>query len=246
MAVAFKVSAEPRSGRGTSTARRLRHTGVIPAVVYGVGKTPQNVQVNSRDFTRGLHAQESEHVIMDLQIGGGDTLKCLLQDVQHHAVTGAIIHADFHEISLTEKLRVKVPVRLVGDAVGVTQQSGVLDTLVREIEIECLPLDIPEHIDLDVSQLSVGQSLKAGDVKLGDKLKLITDKNLAVVAVTAQRAEEVAAPTAAEGAAEPEVLREKKPEEGEEAAKGDAKAGGKAEAKPAAGAKAEAKPAAKK
>jgi large subunit ribosomal protein L25 len=246
MAVALKVKAEPRSGRGTSTARRLRRTGVIPAVVYGVGKAPQTVQVNTRDFTRGLQAQESEHVIMDLEISGSGAVKCLLQDVQHHAVTGDIIHADFHEISLTEKLRVKVPLRLVGDPVGVSQQGGVLDTLVREIEIECLPLDIPEHIDLDISQIHVGQSLKAGDVKLGDKLKLVTDKNLAVVAVTAQRAEEEAAPAAAEGAAEPEVLREKKPEEGEEAAKGDAKAGAKAEAKPAAGAKAEAKPAAKK
>lgn len=245
MAVAFKVKAEPRSGLGTSTVRRLRRTGNIPAVVYGVGKAPQNLQVNTRDFTRGLQKQESEHVIMDLEIGGASALKCLLQDVQHHAVTGEVIHADFHEISLTEKLRVKVPVRLVGEPIGVTQQGGVVDHLVREIEIECLPLDIPDHINLDITSLGVGHSFKAGDIKLDAKLHLLTNKEIAIVSVTAQRAEEEAAAPAA-GAAEPEVLREKKPEEGEEAAKGDAKAAGKADAKPAAGAKAEAKPAAKK
>ena len=111
MATAIKVIAEARTSQGTSQARRLRRDGKIPGIVYGVGKTPQNVQVNARDFTRSLHAQSSEHVMMDLEIGAGDLRKVLLQDVQHHPVSGDIIHADFHEISLTEKLRVKVPVQ---------------------------------------------------------------------------------------------------------------------------------------
>lgn len=254
MAVALKVKAQPRTGAGTSNVRRLRRQGSIPAVIYGVGKAPQNLQVNTRDFSRTLHAQSGEHVMMDLEIGEGDVRKVLLQEVQHHPVSHDIIHADFHEISMTEKLRVKVPLRLVGEPVGVSQQSGVLEHLLREIEIECLPLDIPDHIELDVTTLDVGHGFKAGDIKLdAAKFRLITDKNLAVAAVAAQRAEEeVAAAPAAEGAAaEPEVLREKKPEEGEAAAgegKGEGKpaAGAKAEAKPAAGAKAEAKPAAKK
>ena len=263
MAVAMKVKAQPRGGRGTSMARRLRRSGTIPAVVYGVGKKPQNVEVNTRDFTRGLHTHTSEHVMLDLEIGEGDVRKVLLQEVQHHAVTGDIIHADFHEISMTHKLRVKVPLKLVGDAVGVTQMGGVLEHLMREIEVECLPLDIPEHIDLDVAALNVGDGLKAGDIKLDTaKFRLVTDKDLAVAAVSAQRAEEVVAPvTAAAGAAEPEVLREKKPEDGEAAAgdakpgakdakggaKGDAKpAAGAKDAKPAAGAKGDAKPGAKK
>lgn len=233
MATALKVSAEARTSKGTSQARRLRREGKIPGIVYGVGKTPQNVQVDARSFTRSLHAQSSEHVMMDLEIGTGDLRKVLLQDVQHHPISGDIIHADFHEISLTEKLRVKVPVRLVGEPTGVSQQGGVLEHLVREIEIECLPLDIPEHLDLDVSNLAVGQGFKAGDIQLdAAKFRLVADKDLAIAAVSAQRAEEeVAEPAAA--SAEPEVLREKKPEEGEAAAggkdagKGDAKAGDK-------------------
>ncbi len=241
MAVEMKVKAQPRSGRGTSASRRIRHSGTIPAIVYGVGKAPQNLQVNTRDFTRGLHKQTSEHVILNLEIGDGDVRKVLLQEVQHHAVTGEIIHADFHEISLTEKLRVKVPLKLIGEPVGVSQMSGVLDHLVREIEIECLPLEIPEHFDLDVTSLNIGHGFKAGDIKLDPaKYRLITDKDLAVVAVSAQRAEEEVVAAPVEGAAaEPEVLREKKPEEGEEGAEA-AKPG----AKPAAGAKGEAKPAA--
>lgn len=255
MATAMKVNAELRSSRGSSAARRLRRDGTIPAVVYGVGKAPLNVQVNARDFSRNLSEQASEHVIMDMEIGSGDVRKVLLQDVQHSPIMHDIIHVDFHEISMTKKLRVKVSLRLVGEPTGVSQQGGVLEHLMREIEVECLPTDIPEHIDLDVSGLAVGHGFKAGDIKLdAAKLRLITDKDVAVAAVSAQRAEEeVAAAAPAEGAAEPEVLREKKPEEGEEAAAGkDAKAGAKpaagakAEAKPAAGAKAEAKPAAKK
>ena len=253
MAIAMKVKAQPRSGTGTAISRRLRHTGSIPAIVYGVGKPPLNLQVNTRDFSRSLHTHASEHVILDLEIGEGDVRKVLLQEVQRHSVTGDVMHADFHEISLTEKLHVKVPLRLIGDAHGVTQQSGVLEHLLREIEIECLPMDIPEHIDLDVTTLDVGHGYKAGDIKLdAAKFRLVTDNDIAVAAVSAQRAEEVVAVVAQpEGGAEPEVLREKKPEDGEAAAEGkDAKpgakpaAGGKADAKPAAGAKADAKPAA--
>lgn len=239
MATAMKVQAQARTGQGTSQARRVRREGNIPGIVYGVGKTPLNVQVNARAFTRSLHAQSSEHVMMDLAIGESDVRKVLLQDVQHHPISGDIIHADFHEISLTEKLRVRVPVRLVGEPVGVSQSGGVLEFLVREVEIECLPMDIPEHLDLDVSGLNVGQGFKAGDIPLDPaKLRLIAEKDLAIAAVSAQRAEEEVAAPAAAATAEPEVLREKKPEEGEAAAggKGEAKAGGekKEEKKPAA------------
>lgn len=248
MAVAMKIKAEPREGVGTSAARRSRREGSIPAIIYGVGKPPQNLKVNTRDFTRGLQSHASEHLMVDLEVGEGDVRKVLLQEVQHHPVTGDIIHADFHEISMTEKLRVDVPLRLVGEPVGVTQQGGVLEHLVRQIEIECLPADIPDFFELDVSGLSVGHGLKAGDVKLdAAKFKLVTDADLAVAAVSAQRAEEEAPAAAAGAAAEPEVLREKK-EEGEAAAeggKGDAKPEAGAKAKPEAGAKAEAKPAKK-
>lgn len=246
MAIAMKVKAGPRTVSGTSQSRRLRRSGDIPAVLYGVGKAPQNLQLNARDFSRSLDAQTSEHLIMDLEVAEGDVRKVLLQDVQHHPISHDVIHADFHEISMTEKLHIKVPVRLVGDAAGVTQQGGVLDHILREIEIACLPTDIPEHIDIDVSALMIGDNVHAGDIKLDPaKFQLVTAKTVAVVTLSAMRAEEEVAPAAAAATAEPEVLREKKPEEGAEEAGKDGKkpeAGKADDKKPAADAK---KPAAK-
>lgn len=250
MAKAVKVVAEARASAGSSAVRRLRRSGKFPAVVYGVGKTPVNVELDERSFSKTIGAHASEHLLMDLEITGGETKKVLLQEVQHHPISGRILHADFHEISMTKKLRVEIPVHLAGEPVGVSQQGGVLEYLVRSIEVECLPGDIVDRFDVDVTAMKIGDSITAGAVKLdAAKYTLITNKDLALAAVSAPREEEVAAaPEAAAAAAEPEVIKEKK----EEGAEGEAAEGGKAapakegakEAKPAAGAK-EAKPAAK-
>lgn len=243
MAKAIKIEAEARASAGSSVARRLRRGGTFPGIVYGVGKTPCPVQVNQKAFVTALGGHINEHVILDLEIKGQDVRKVLLQDVQHHPITDQILHADFHEISMTEKLRIEIPVHLVGDPVGVTQNGGVLEHLVREITVECLPTDIVEAFNVDVSGLKIGDKLTAGDIALDQaKYTLITTKDLAVASVSAPREEEEVKPAAeAVAAAEPEVIKEKK-EEGEEGA---AKEGGK-EAKPAGkeGGK-EAKPAAK-
>lgn len=242
MAKAIKIVAEARASAGSSVARRLRRGGSFPGIVYGVNKTPCPVQVNQKAFVSALGAHINEHVILDLEIKGQDVRKVLLQDVQHHPITDQILHADFHEISMTEKLRIEIPVHLVGDPVGVTQNGGVLEHLVREITVECLPTDIVEAFHVDVSALKIGDKLTAGDIALDkSKYTLITSKDLAVASVSAPREEEEVKPAAeAAAAAEPEVIKEKK-EEGEEGAK----EGGK-EAKPAAKeAGKEAKPAAK-
>ncbi|HMP77254.1 MAG TPA: 50S ribosomal protein L25 [Kiritimatiellia bacterium] len=218
MATAIKVTADVRSTVGTSAGRQLRRSGKFPGIVYGVGKTPTNVQLDEKPFKKALHSHASEHVMMDLDITGVETKKVILKDVQHHPITGQIIHADFHEISLTEKLTIEIPIHLVGEPVGVTQQGGVLEHLLRSIEVECLPTDIVDAFEVDVSAMSIGDSLSAGDVKLdAAKYTLVTDADLAIAAVAAPREEEVAAPAAATTAAEPEVLKEKKVE-GEEAA----------------------------
>lgn len=248
MAKSVKVVAEARTSAGSSAVRRLRTTGKFPGIVYGVGKTPVNVQLDERAFNQALSTHASEHLLMDLEIVGGETKKVLLQEVQHHPLTGRVLHADFHEISMTEKLRVKIPVRLVNDPVGVVTDGGVMEYLMREIEVECLPGDIVEGFDVDVAAMKIGDSLSAGDIPLDpSKYTLITNKGLAIAAVSAPREEEVAAAPEAAAVAEPEVLREKK-EEGEEGAAAepgkDAKpAAGAKEAKPAAGAK-DVKPAA--
>ncbi len=216
MAKEIKVTAEVRSVTGSSAGRRLRRSGVFPGVVYGIGKPPMNVQVNEKAFRHATHGHAAEHVMLDLDIPGVETKKVLLQEVQLHPISGQIIHADFHEISMTEKLKIEIAVHLVGEPVGVTQHGGVLEHLVRSIEVECLPADIVEAFDIDVSGLKIGDSLTAGDVKLDPaKYTLVTDPGLAIAAVSAPREEE-AAPAAAATAAEPEVIKEKK-EEGEAA-----------------------------
>ncbi|MCS6770556.1 MAG: 50S ribosomal protein L25 [Kiritimatiellae bacterium] len=213
--MAVKLTAEVRRETGSGAGRRLRRAGKFPGVVYGVGKAPVIVSVDEKAFRRAVHGHTSEHVMIDLEIPGVEVKKVLLQEVQQHPITGQILHADFHEISMTEKLRLEIPVRLVGTPVGVSQQGGVLEHLVRSIEVECLPMDIVEAFDVDVSPLKIGESLTAGDVKLDPaKYTLITDRSIAIVAVSAPRQEEApAAAAAAAAAAEPEVIKEKKEEQ---------------------------------
>lgn len=232
MAQAMKVVAESRDKKGTSNVRRIRRSGGLPGIVYGEGGVSM-IQLNEHEFNKALRSHASEHLIMDLEIAGQGTKKVLLQEVQHHALTGKIVHVDFHEISMTKKLRVEIPLRLVGEPHGVTQQGGVLEYLVRSIEIECLPGDILEHVDVDVSALQIGHGLSVGDIKLdAAKYTIITGKEIAIAAVSAPREEEAAATPAEGAAAEPEVLREKKVEGEEGAAEA---AGGKdAKAKDAA------------
>ena len=227
----LKVTVQPRQSRGTAQAGRLRRQGLLPAVVYGSGKPARTIQLNRHDFEQTLRGHAGENLLMDLEIEGEKTLKVLLKEIQHHPVSGQMTHADFNEISMTEKLRVELPIRLIGEPVGVSQQGGILEHLIRQVAVECLPTDIVERVDLDVSGLSIGQSLTVADVKLDPaKYTILTAKEVAVATVAAPRAEEEVAPAeaaAGEGAAaEPEVITAKK-EEGEEGAEGEEKEGGK-------------------
>ena len=155
MAKALKIEAEPRDVGGSSQVRRLRRGGVLPGVVYGEGAEGLKIQVNEHNFNKALKHHEGEHLMMDLDISGG-TKKVLLQELQYHPISGKIIHVDFHEISMTKKLRVEIPIRMLGEPAGVTQQGGVLEHLIRAVMIECLPTNIPDHIDVDVTKLNIG------------------------------------------------------------------------------------------
>lgn len=238
MASSIKVKAAPRVGKGSSISRRLRRDGWFPGVVYSKGRPGEMVQVNEHEFRKSLHGHASEHVLMDLDIEGKDSIKVLLQEVQHNSLTGAITHADFHEVSMTEKLRVEVRLELAGTPVGVTQGGGVLEFLMREVEIECLPGDLMESIKIDVSGLNLGENLTVADIKLDPaKYTVITDRSLAVAMVAVPTVEEAPKPAEATGeaaatAAEPEVIKEKKPADEKAGAEkaGDKKA---AEKKPA-------------
>ncbi len=231
----MKLIAQKREAKGTGAVRRLRRESWIPAVIYGDGRPGENIQIRRHDFEQAMRGHKGEHMLIDLEVEGGKSRKVLIKDLQHEPVSGKIIHADFHEISMTKKLRVEVPIRLVGDPVGVTQQGGILEHVLRTVEIECLPNDIPEFLELDVSALGIGHSVSVGDIKVdAARHTIITARDLAVAAVAAPRAEEeVAAPAEAGAPTEPEVIREKKPEEEGEAAEAEGGEAGKEKKEPA-------------
>ncbi len=224
MAKEIKLSASKREGRGTAAAKTLRRSGWMPAVVYGE-KGSRSIQVNRHAFDAMLQHHTGENLIVDLDIEGEGTTKALLREVQHEAVMGGVLHADFVEISMTRKMRVTIPIVLKGEPVGVSQQSGILEHVLRHLEVECLPGDLVDSVAVDVSNLGLGHTLMVRDLTLDAKLHLLTAGDVAVATVVAPREEKVeeAAP-GAEGAAaaEPEVIGKKK-EEGEEQ-EGEAKA----------------------
>ncbi len=228
MAKEIKLSVSKRVVKGTAASHALRKSGWLPAVVYGE-KGSRSIQVNRHAFDTLLQHHTGENLIIDLDVEGEGTTKALLREVQHEAVMGGVLHADFVEISMTRKMRVTIPINLKGEPVGVSQQSGILEHVLRHLEVECLPGDLVDSIDVDVSSLGLGHTLMVRDLVLDSKLHVLTSGDVAVATVVAPREEKVeeAAP-GAEGAApaEPEVIGKKK-EEGE-AAEGEAKS----EAKP--------------
>lgn len=237
MAKQVQLKAKMRNEAGKTQVNRLRAQGVVPAVVYGAHTKAYNITVNSRELGDLLHHATGENVLVDLQVesaGKTDNRLALIQEVQHHPFEDLILHVDFHEVLATEKLRTKVPVRPVGEPSGVKNGGGVLEYVLRELHVECLPKDLPDLIEVNVEKLEIGQSIHISDVAAPAGVALLDDKGQPVFLVVAPIAEEEAA-TAAAGPAEPEVIGAKK-EEGEAGAEGEAKpAAGKAEAKPAAG-----------
>lgn len=258
MAKQVQLKAQSRAETGKSPVKRMRSQGLIPGVIYGVHMQPVNIAVRAKDMEDLLHRATSENVLVDLQVAGdaktGNRL-ALIQEVQHHPVKDVILHVDFHEVSATEKLRTVVPVRALGEPEGVKTGGGILEFVMRELHVECLPTDLPEALEINVEHMLIGQTVHVGDIKPPPGVTLLDDKGQTVFLVAAPiTEEELAAATAPTEAAEPEVIGAKVVE-GEEGAvpAGEAKpaAGkaeaGKAEAKPAAGAapaKGEAKPAA--
>jgi large subunit ribosomal protein L25 len=223
------VEAQPRpdSSRGKNEARRLRVSGRVPAVVYGAKKNTVAVSVDPKQINRILSSDSGHNTIFDLQLDGEKT-KAMIVDWQFEPLKGKLLHIDMKRIAMDEKIRVTVPIHLVGEAVGVKQQGGIMDQVIREVEVECLPGDIPTHIDADVSALEFGVVLRVKDLPHGGKLRFITPEDQAVAHVTAVKEEVVATPDAAAEAAaatpaEPEVIKKGKQETAEEGAEPAAK-----------------------
>ena len=238
-----KLTAKPRVGKGSGEAGRLRRTGWFPAVVYGEGRPGVDIQLNEHDFVMMLRTHRSENMIVDLVVEGTDKpYKVMLKAMQHHPITGRVIHLDFYEVSMTRKIEIELPVKLVGVATGVANEGGILEHVLRALTVQCLPGDLIEEIELDVTALSVGKTLRVRDMKIdAAKYRVMDDADQVIAAVAAPRTEEEEKAEAdAATAAGPEVLTEKKTEEGEEGAeKGkDAKAPAKDAKAPAKDAKA--------
>jgi len=212
-----KLTAKLREAKGSAASGRLRRTGWFPAVVYGEGRPGLDIQLNEHDFVMMLRSHRSENMILDLAVEGQEkTYKVMLKAMQHHPITGRVIHVDFYEVSMTRAIQIEVPVKLLGVPNGVTNQGGMLEHVMRTMALECLPGDVIEELELDVTALDIGDTLRVRDVPVDtSKFKLLDDLDQVIVAVAAPRleAEPAAAEAGAEGAAAgPEVLTEKKEE----------------------------------
>jgi len=224
------LEAQPRESGNKNQARRVRVGGKIPAVLYGAGKNSLPVSVDPRQVLRILHSDTGHNTIFDLNLSGENT-KAMIVDWQYEPIKGKLLHIDLQRIAMDKVLRVEVPIMLQGVPVGVKTEGGILEQMLREVEIECLPGDIPSHIDVDVTELAFGKVIRVSDLPHNEKLKFLTDENQPVAHVTSVKEEVVATPEAAAAdatatPAEPEVIKKGKveTEEGAEAEKGDKKA----------------------
>jgi len=216
------LEAQPRTSGTKNDARRVRRDGKIPAVVYGAGKQALTVSVDPRQVSRILHSETGHNTVFDLAMDGERT-KAMIVDWQYEPIKGSLLHIDLKRIAMDQKLRVNVPIELVGEPAGVKQQGGILEQIAREVEVECLPGDIPNAIELSVSELVFGTVLRISDLPKNDKVKYISDPDQPVAHIITIKEEEVPAAEAIAGdaaatPAEPEVIKKGKQETEEGAA----------------------------
>ena len=237
-----------RSVNGRAEVKKLRDAGRIPATIYGRQTKPENLELVGREMTDLINHSLSENILVDLDVNAKKRL-ALVQEVQHHPLSGKVLHVDFHEVAENELVTVMVPVETTGEAVGVKTGGGVLEHIVFKLKVRALPKNLPEQILIDVSDLQVGKSIHLGDVKAPEGVEIIGKKSTTVVAVAMPKTEVEAVPAegATSAAGDVEMTKEKK-EDGSAApaAKaGDKAAAGKADAKAAPAKDAKAAPAKK-
>jgi large subunit ribosomal protein L25 len=223
----IELNVEKRSTIGKNEARRSRAAGQIPGVVYGAGKPNVSISVDRKALSDVFREGAGENAIFLLKLAGSDQSRhAMIREMQRHPVSRKPVHIDFVRVLMDVKVTVKVPIEVVGVAKGVKTDQGILDVVTREIEIECLPTDIPEHIAVDVTELAIGDAIRVSELPVLQGVTVVDNPEKVVLHVTHPMREEEAAPAAAEGAAaeptEPEVLKKGKAvseeEGGEEAA----------------------------
>ncbi len=209
----LSVVARENSGKGA--ARSLRREGRVPAVIYGHGREPKSLSINTRDLEKLLEHISAENTVIDLDLDGTNS-RTLIREIQRHPFKRQILHVDFQELVAGEKVIVRVPVILIGVPDGVRMDGGILDQTMRELEVEVDPSNIPNHIEVDVTKMVIGSSLHVSDITLPDGVEVVAEEDASVAVVSAPRAAvEAAATDETEAGAEPEVIRAKKPDEEE-------------------------------
>ena len=212
------ITAEARDSRGKNEARRLRAKGSMPAVLYGGNEGPTPVAVSPKELTKILHSKTGHNTIFNLSLAGGEATPVMIVDWQFDPMKDSLLHADLKRIDLTQRITVKVPVVTQGEPKGVKLQGGIHEVVTREIEIECLPDEIPEQFTVNVAELMIGQNIRAGDIPVAGSMKLVSSPESVISHVVSLRAEEpeaAAEPAAVAGTAapEPEVIKKGKKEE---------------------------------
>ena len=217
--------AEPRLSRGKNEARRLRVQGFTPAIMYGADKDPVAVAVSPKEITKILRSSAGHNTIFNLSVSDGETTPVMIIDWEHHPLKENLLHIDLKRIDPTKRMFVKIPVHISGEATGVKLQGGLLEVANREVEVECLPDDIPEAFEVNVAELGLNQAIRASALPMTGSMRLTAPPETVIVHVVSMKAE--AAPVVEEGAdktAEPEVIKKgKKEDEAAAPAAGDKK-----------------------
>ena len=222
--MSLKIKAEKREVFGKNASRRLRKEGMVPVILYGSNEVNVPLTLEKEALFKILRSETGENTVFEVSFNS-ETRNAMIKDLQQDPVSDEILHADLIQIAMDKVVRVSVPVVTVGDAVGVKTEGGFVDFITREIEVECLPQDIPEHIEIDISHLHLRQSFKVGDVNVSEGIKLITDPDSMLVHIELPTKEEIEIEKEEEEEViseeeEPEVIKKEKPEEEEEEEKG--------------------------
>lgn len=208
-----QLSANVRDGSGKGSARKLRSSGSVPAIVYGHGREPQSVAINTRELEKLLDRIAAESTVIDLAIDG-KSARTLIREIQRHPFKRQILHVDFQELVAGEKITVRLPIVMIGVPDGVRMDGGILDQTMRELLVEVDPSNIPNHVELDVTKLVIGSSVHVSDIPLPEGVEVVDDMDASVCVVSAPRAAvEAVATEEVATTAEPEVIRAKKEED---------------------------------
>ncbi len=223
MSSAIKLAVKPRAAKGSAAMRRLRRQGLVPGIVYGKGDAPRMIELNAHEFGVLLHQHASEHLMFDLCVGEDASQTVILEEVQRDAIDGSLTHLDFRAIAMDAEIEVEVGIELKGIPAGVKQQGGVLEHILHSLVVRCLPGDLKEVIELDVSALEIGDSLTVGDLPLDrEKFTFRLAEDVAVATVAAPRVQEETEEEAEEAAGDeqPELVKGEEEQSGEEPAAG--------------------------